>query len=358
MTTTTLALREQHAASGAAFGAANMGALPLWYGPEEAAAVSSEYTTARESAAVVDLADRGVLDVAGPQRQQFLHNVLSNDILNREAGRGCLAALMDVKGHLLALMRALVMKDAVRLELPAERLSLVEATLLHYKVGAPVRFAVRQTAVLGLLGPQARECLGRAGVAIPELPGEAHVTVALAGHDVALAGASDLPRGGFVLHVPAEAAPSVWSALVTAGMRPMGRRALDALRVEAGRPWYGYDVSEQNLLHETGLLREYHSSSKGCYIGQEVIARLEARGGNVNKSLRGLRLTADASAGSAVMAAEREVGRVTTAAHSPRLGPIALAYVHRSHFEPGTRVEVDGHPATVAALPLDEVAVV
>jgi folate-binding protein YgfZ len=319
----------------------------------QAEAVSSEYAAARESAGVVDLADRAVLDVAGPQRQRFLHNVLSNDLLDRKPGQGCLAALMDVKGHLIALMRALVMKEEVRLELPAERLPVVEAALQHYRVAAPVRFAARPSAVMGLLGPQARDCLHRAGATLPDLAPEAHVMLALGGHDVDLVRAGDLPRGGIVLHAPAEAAAAVWSALVAAGARPIGRRALDALRVEAGRPWYGYDVSEQNLLHETGLLREYHSSGKGCYIGQEVVARLEARGGNVNKALRGLRLTAAASAPSAVTAADREVGRVTTAAWSPRLGPVALAYVHRSHFDPGTPVVVEGHPATVAALPFD-----
>jgi tRNA-modifying protein YgfZ len=113
------------------------------------------------------------------------------------------------------------------------------------------------------------------------------------------------------------------------------------------RPWYGPDVTEENLLHETGLVGECHSPAKGCYVGQEVVARLEARGGNVNKALRGLRLSAPASAGAAVTVEGRDVGRVTTAGVSPRLGPIALAYVHRSHFAPGTAVEVGGAPATV-----------
>lgn len=321
-----------------------------WYGGDEAAAVAREYAAARESTAAVSLVERGVLAVTGPERQRFLHGILSNDLASRAAGQGCPSALMDVKGHLLALMRVLVMKDAVLLELPADRVALVHATLLHYKVAAPVRFAVERTAVLGVLGPFARDCLGRAGIAVPDLPAEAHVPGVLAGRDVVVARAGDLPAGGFVLHVPAEAAGDAWTALVAAGATPLGRRALDALRVEAGLPWYGPDVGEQNLLHETGLVREYHSSSKGCYVGQEVIARLEARGGNVNKLLRGLRLTAPAHAGSALTAAGREVGRVTTAAEPPRSGPIALAYVHRSHFEPGTGVDVDGHPATVAAL--------
>ena len=168
--------------------------------------------------------------------------------------------------------------------------------------------------------------------------------MAIAGHPLRLVRAGDLPGGGFVLHAAPEDAAAVWEALRAAGARPVGRDVLDALRVEALRPWYGSDVTEQNLLHETGLVAECHSPAKGCYVGQEVVARLEARGGHVNKALRGLRLSAPAAAGAAVTAEGREVGRVTTAAVSPRLGPIALAYVHRDHFAAGTAVEVGRGP--------------
>jgi folate-binding protein YgfZ len=165
--------------------------------------------------------------------------------------------------------------------------------------------------------------------------------------------ASDLPSPALVLHVAPDAAAPVRAALLEAGAVHLPPAALDALRVEQGRPWYGVDVTGENLLHETGLVRDYHSATKGCYVGQEVIARLDARGGNVNKMLRGLRLSAPAAAGAAIRADGREVGRVTTAAVSPRLGPVAMGYVHRSRCEPGTRVEVAGAEATVEALPLD-----
>jgi folate-binding protein YgfZ len=315
-------------------------------------AVSGGYAAARGAAAIVELPERGVLEASGPQRQKFLHNVLSNDLAGRGAGQGRLAALLDVKGHVLVLLRALVGGDHIRLEMPADRIPLVERTLLHYRVGAPVRFAPRPTLVLGLLGPQAREVLGRVGAAIPPLEPEDHVAARLAGRDALVARAGDMPCGGYVLHLAPDAAAEVRAALVGAGAHPLERPALDALRIESGRAWYGTDVTDENLLHETGLLREYHSSSKGCYVGQEVIARLEARGGNVNKALRGLRLQAPAQAGAALTGAGQEVGRVTTAAVSPRLGPIAMAYVRRSHAEPGTLVELDGQPATVSALPL------
>jgi folate-binding protein YgfZ len=164
--------------------------------------------------------------------------------------------------------------------------------------------------------------------------------------------ASDFPAGGWAVHAAPEHAAEVRAALIAGGAVPITEATLDVLRVEDGRPWYGRDVSEDNLLHETGLVGEYHSPSKGCYVGQEVIARLEARGAHVNKVLRGLRLAAPVEAGAAVRADGKDVGVVTTSGVSPRLGPIAMAFVHRSRAEAGSTVEVAGAPATVATLPL------
>jgi folate-binding protein YgfZ len=346
-----LSLHAAHEAAGAAFEERGAYLLPARYGPPGAEA--GEYEAARSEAALIDLGERGVLEATGPQRQKFLQGMLSNDVVGRQTGEGCSAALMTARGHVQALLRVLVTGDSVLLEMPAERLALVEQTLVHYRVAAPVRFKVRPTAVLGLAGPRALERLRAAGAELPELAPESHVPASVAGEAVLVARASDLPPAGYVLHVAPESAAAVWSALVDGGARPLGRQAMDALRVEAGRPWYGPDVSEENLLHETGLVAECHSPTKGCYIGQEVVARLEARGGHVNKSLRGLRLSAPAAAGAPVVAGGKEAGRVTTAAVSPRLGLIALAYVHRSAFEAGTAVAVAGAPATVANLPLE-----
>ena len=313
----------------------------------------SEYGAAREGAALMDLPDRGVLAVTGPLRQKFLHGVLSNDVLTLLPGQGRRAALMDAKGHLLALMRILVGQTQVWLEVAGNRADVVEEKLTFYRVAAPVRFKRRPVDVIALLGPRAREVLARTGCDVPDLEPEAHVAGAVGGQPVLVARAGDLPAQGYVLHAESAVAAAAAAALQAAGAVPIARETLDALRVEDGRPWYGPDITEENLLHETGLVREYHSPTKGCYVGQEVIARLEARGGNVNRALRGLRLKAAAEAGSAVTSEGKEVGRVTTAGVSPRLGPIAMAYVHRSRFEPGTHVEVDRAAAAVVRLPFE-----
>jgi tRNA-modifying protein YgfZ len=313
----------------------------------------SEYAAAREAAAVVDVPGRGILAVTGPQRIKFLHNIVSNDLQSRGPGQGTLAAIMDVKGRLLVMLRALVTEDAVLLEMPADRLDVIEPLLVHYKVAAPVRFARPPLAVLGLLGPGAAETLARAGATVPADAGkEDHAAAVVGSAPVRIVRASDFPAGGWAIHTSPGEVAVVKEALIASGAVPVAEETLDALRVEDGRPWYGRDVTEENLLHETGLVAEYHSPSKGCYVGQEVIARLEARGANVNKMLRGLRLQAPVDAGAPVRAEGKDVGVVTTSGVSPRLGPIAMAFVHRSRNEVGSTVEVDGQSAVVAALPL------
>jgi folate-binding protein YgfZ len=308
------------------------------------------YRSAREGCALADLSDRAVLAATGPKRQPFLHGILSNDIAGRTPGQGVRSALMDAKGRLLCLLRVLVTPDALLLEMPRERLAFVHETLDRYRVAAPVRFAERPAAVLGALGPRAADALHSLGLAeVPETP-ESHVAASIAGHEVRVVRAGDLPAHGFAVLVEPDRADAVRAAIRGAGAIELDRATLDVLRIEDGRAWFGPDVTSENLLFETGLVSEYHVP-KGCYVGQEVVARLEARGGHVSRALRGLRLTAPAAPGAAIRADGADVGHVTTAGVSPRLGPIAMGYVHRKAFEPGTAVEVDGAPATVAALP-------
>jgi folate-binding protein YgfZ len=310
------------------------------------------YAAAREGAGLFDLPDRALIAVSGPLRQKFLHNILSNDVQSRAAGQGARAAVMDVKGHLVAFLRVLVDEGEILLEVAGGRADAVERLLVHYRVAAPVRFRREEVRVLGLVGPRAAHVLRAAGAALPELAAESHAVASIGDAPVRVARAGDLPAGGFVLHVPPQARDAVVSALTSAGAVSLAPAVVDVLRIEDGRPWFGPDVSEDNLLHETTLVAEYHSPTKGCYVGQEVIARLEARGGNVSRLLRGLRLAAPAAAGDRVRAGGKEVGRITTAGVSPGLGAIAMGYVHRSAAEPGAAVEVGPVPATVARLPL------
>jgi tRNA-modifying protein YgfZ len=308
---------------------------------------SAEYASARESCGLADLYDRAILEVTGATRQKFLQGLLSNEVASLQPGQGRAAALLTPKGGIVALLRVLADARALQLETTADRLGELQRLLEHYRVAAPVRFAPATTKLMALVGPGAAGVLAAVGASAPPDAFESHVDSEVAGHATRVVRAGDLPGGGFVLHATANIAPAVWAALQQSGARPIGRAALDTLRVEELRPWYGDDIDESNLLHETGLLRELHSPAKGCYIGQEVVARLEGRGGKVNKALRGLRLSAAVAGGALITAEGRPVGRVTTAASSPRLGPIAMGFVHRSHFADGTPVLAGGVAASV-----------
>jgi folate-binding protein YgfZ len=290
------------------------------------------YEAARAGAAFFPLASRGILEVKGPDRAKFLQAMLSNDVAGLSPGDSRLCALLNVKGQIQALLRVYATPQALWLEAPRDLLGGIEATLQHYRVAAPVRFEARPTRVTAVLGP-------RAGDVLQDRP-EPRTA------------ATDLPAGGLVVYSSPEEEPELAAALAAAGAVPLDQPALDALRVEEGRAWFGIDVGEESLLHETGLLAEYASLTKGCYLGQEVVARLEGRGAHVNRALRGLRLDAPAAAGTLLTAEGSEVGRITTAAVSPAQGPIAMALVRRSHFEPGTVLDAAGTRATVSALPM------
>jgi folate-binding protein YgfZ len=337
------ALRDLHVAHGAVFSDRDGVAVVTSHGDPAA-----EYSAVLDGAGVVDLSERGVLEVSGPKRTDLLQGLVSNDLVERQPGQGCRAALMTAKGRLRFLLRLLVDEGVVHVETQQGGLEALQRILEHYRVAAPVRFRPTSRVVLGLLGIQAPGVLRSLGIDPPPSP-EDHIRTALAGRDIRVARAGDLPGGGFALHLEPGDAGAVWRGLAEAGARPVGRQALDARRVEDLHPWYGWDITEDNLLHETGLLGDLHSPTKGCYLGQEVVARLEARGGNVNKALRRLRLSAPSGPDQPVQAGGRDVGRLATVAVSPRFGPLALAWIHRDHFVPGTSLEVAGEAATVVA---------
>jgi len=336
-------LAEQHLRSGATF----EGGLPATY----RSGVASEYAALTEGCGLLDLQDFGSLAVEGPERVSFLHRILSQDVKSLRPGEGAKGALLDLKGHIVTLLRVLAFEKQIALEAPADRLAPLEAALVHYKVGTPVRFRTEPLVFLGLGGPKA--ALALEGTPAEALPPEGHTSVTLAGETLRISRTTLLPGGGFVLGVSESGVPAVWDALMDRGAQPAGRKALDLARIEYGRAWFGRDITSQNLLHEADLVSEYHSSQKGCYIGQEVIARLEARGGNVNKKLRILRAQAPLEPQAPLLHGSEDAGFATTTGVSPRFGPVALAFVRRPHFEPGSVLTAAGAPAEVVG-PLRE----
>jgi folate-binding protein YgfZ len=177
----------------------------------------------------------------------------------------------------------------------------------------------------------------------------AHTEVAIAGTGVRVQRASEVRGDGFVLHVPAAQAAAVWDALVTAGARPCGMEALEGRRVEVGVPRIGLDMGEKTLALEVPV-EDALSATKGCYLGQEVVARGTARG-HVNRRLVPLLLAGPAPASGAPLVRDgKDVGHLTTVAQAFGAGTMAaLGFVRREHWEVGTELSVrGGHAVTIA----------
>lgn len=310
-----------------------------------------DVTRVRQSAAWIRLDRLSLIGVGGPNRVKFLHNLLSNDITGLATGQSRLAALMNLKGQQVAWMRVLAEADALICEVPLAVRDTVVDTFVHYKVGAPVRFEKPEATVFGLFGEKAVQTLSALGVDTPLPSIETFSSAAAFGGTLRISRGRDLPASGLTIHADATAAAPLEERLRVLLGEPLNRATLDTLRVEEGIPWHGIDVKEENLLHETGQLVIYHSPSKGCYLGQEVVARLEGRGGNVNKRLVGLKAAAPIPADHDILAEEKVVGRVTSVGLSPQFGPIAMGYVHRSHADPGQHVRIGEIEAVTTSLP-------
>lgn len=320
--------------------------------------LSTEYRAAREGAALFDRSALGKVTVTGRDRLAFLQGMLTNEVKGLPPGQGAPAAFLDAHGKVMALLVVYAAEDRVLLELPANLTEKTLQTLDRYLISEKAYFesADDAFAILSVQGPTARPLLeGVAGTGL-ELPPYGHAEVTIAGATVRVINRAEASAPGFHLWVPAEHATALRAALEAAGATPAGPATLEVLRIEAGQPVYPRDVDESVILPETrldGLV----SYTKGCYIGQETVARVKYRG-HVNRALSGLVIEGDRvpDEGARVVAGGQDVGRVTSAVRSIALGrPIALGYVRREHFEPGRAVAVvDGageQPARVAALP-------
>ena len=323
--------------------------------------LGAEYRAARAGAALFDRSALGKVRVTGRDRLAFLQGMLTNDVAGLQPGRGVPAAFLDAHGKVTVLLVVYATVDQVLIELPAGLTEKTLQTIDRYLISEKAYFEAVDDAfaILSVQGPTARGVLeGLTGVTL-DLPPYAHTEVSIAGGPVRVINRSESPGPGFHCWVPAEHVAAVRSALAGAGAAPAGDETLEVLRIEAGQPWYPRDVDDSVILPETRL-DALVSYTKGCYIGQETVARVKYRG-HVNRALSGLVIEGDRvpGAGAQVAVDGREVGRVTSAARSIALGrPIALGYVRREHFEPGTAVTVvDGageQPARVAALPFVE----
>jgi folate-binding protein YgfZ len=344
-----LPLDDVHRAQGAVMQEACGFVLPAHYGN-----VVAEYQAARDDAGVIDRSLVGKVTVTGRDRQTFLHAMLSNEIKSLQPGQGTGAALLDAHGKVMAILQVYVLEDRLLLELPPglteQTLQFLDKFLISEK--AYFEAADETFCVLSVEGRGAEALLSRVSGRSLELAPYQHVEVSVAGAPVRVIRHSETGGPGFQCWTMAFHGAALWRALVQSGVTPVGAEALNVLRVEAGIPWYGHDVDETVILPETRLERLV-SYNKGCYVGQEVVARVKYRG-HVNRALSGLVLDGDhvPASGAKVLGDDKEIGRITSAVRSIALGqPIALGYVRREHLAPGTAVTVqDGELLILARI--------
>lgn len=287
-----------------------------------------------ESALLVDLSDRGRLQMEGPQAATVMNGLVTNEIAALAPGEGRYAAALTPKGKVLADVTVFRTGVGVLAIVPRRAAEGFLAMIRKYVNPRLARYrdVSDETMELGIFGPRAGEAVVAAADTAIELPAPlwAHRDVVIAGNTLLVARVPDAGIAGFVLIGPAPARDAVQSRLLSAGAQLGDARALDAARIEAGRPAWGRDMDDTTLAQEARLdALEAISYEKGCYTGQETVARLHFRG-HVNRFLRGLRLDRpDVPEGAAVWWGDREAGKVRSVAVSPRLGPIALAMVRR-----------------------------
>ncbi|HEY4428785.1 MAG TPA: glycine cleavage T C-terminal barrel domain-containing protein [Solirubrobacteraceae bacterium] len=312
----------------------------------------AEHCLLMEACGQFDRSERGKLALSGPGAAEFLNGQVTNEVAGLAPGEGCYAAFLTHKGKMLGDLRILAVGSqpdgaGVELLLDTERASLQALfdMIRRYKVGFDVELHKRtlERGLLSLIGPDAAAIAGAERLPDPEHSNEP-VEI---GSITALATRTDV---GVDLICDAAETSTLAAALRDRGAAPVSERAVECLRIERGRPRFGVDVDETVIPQEAGINERAVSFTKGCYVGQETVARLHYRG-RPNRHLRGLRLSEPAGAGEELLLGERAVGRLGSSTTSPRLGTIGLALVRRE-AGPGTVLAVGGHAdAEVVELP-------
>jgi tRNA-modifying protein YgfZ len=295
--------------------------------------LSSEYRRMTSGCGLLDRSERGKLALLGAEAKTFLQGQVTNEIEGLGAGQGCYAAFLTPKGKMLGDLRILDAGEQILLD--TERVSLQQLfnMIRRFSIGFQVELHKRtlEQGLLSLVGPESESVAGVSGLPAPE---HSHVAFEVAGAAVR-AIRTDI---GVDLLCDASDTESLRAALEEAGAASVSESVFECLRIERGRPRYGLDLDDTVIPQEAGLNDRAVSFTKGCYVGQETVARLYYRG-KPNRHLRGLLLPAAAQPGDEVSLDGRIVGRLGSVAQSPELGWIALALVRRE-AAPGATVSV------------------
>jgi tRNA-modifying protein YgfZ len=290
----------------------------------------SEYELLTESAGLVDRSDRAKFVVRGGEAVDFLQGQVSNDVEALAPWTGCYATILNHKGKLRTDLRIVRGEDWLWLDTEAIGHAVVRHTLETYSLGRDVRFedVTDSRAILSIIGPAAPDRLDLAP------PPEEHSSI----------------EGAHGLYVTTDLGVDVIAEPpVEVGVEPVSEEAAECLRIESGRPRLGLDMGSDTMPQEAGINDRAVSFTKGCYVGQETVARLHYKG-KPNRHLRGLQLAEPAERGAEIRLGDKVLGRIGSSCVSPRFGPIALALVRRE-ARPADTVLVNGAEAQIVELP-------
>jgi len=358
----TLPLHEQHQALGATFQANGDWEVPTHYGNPQV-----EYKALHSSAGLMDLSFRGRVMVTGDDRITWLQSIISQDILPLQPGQGCYSTFMDHKGKILSYFRALIRPNEVVIEDVGEVGEQTHAAFkkfLLYGTKAKMTKGGENQGLLLLSGPKAAEILKESlEIEVENLVSLQSIPFSFEGAEGFLARTEETGMADFELFIPLQALASVWAHLLKTGepvgLKPIGKATLETARIEAGLPRLGPDINDRIVPPEANLEGIAFSLSKGCYPGQEVVARMDTYG-SVKRRLVGLVIEGTEhelpEAGAKLFSGTREVGWVSSSTFSPQLQkPIALGFPLRDFTLPGTQLEVETqdkkYHVSVTALP-------
>lgn len=348
-------LREVHTRSGAE--------ISTWFGcdlPQRFVGFEREYQWARSAVALLDTNFYSFAWVHGPDRVRYLNAVTTNNVQDLTPCHGVVGLLLNPQGHILAELRTYALPDRLLAFSHSAAWQRTLETLDKYIIMDDVTLddATGRLGTLAVEGPRAADLLHQiCALKLEPMALQSHREVQIGSVSARVVRVSYFSQPGAEFIAEREHLPALWqmlsAAVHSAGGGPVGYEALNALRLEAGVPWFGYDFDDRVIPHEAALETSHLSFTKGCYTGQEIVERVRSRG-HVTRRRAALAFsgTAPPPSDTPLLAGEKEVGRVTSAAFSPvRSGPIGFAYLRREHNAPGTRLAYVDGTAEVIELP-------
>jgi folate-binding protein YgfZ len=302
------------------------------------------------------LMPRTQIEVRGADRASFLHGMCTNDVKSLAVGQGREAFFTDVQGKTIGHAYLFAGEEAIWIDTTAGQADVLMPGLDRYIIREKVELFDRTAdrAEFVIAGANAEQLLGELIGATSPSARLQHIAATVTGKAVSLRRVDFTSEDCFFLACDAGDVDAIRAAMESAGAKLVGDAAVDAARIEQGTPLFGRDITPANLPQELARDPLAISFTKGCYLGQETVARIDALG-HVNRYLVGVRFEGEEvpSVGASLRAGDKDVGNVTSATYSPRLSaPLALAFVRRGHHEPGTKLQAENVAGEVIALPL------